>query len=402
MMKSHSLLLALFLTLLIGCSTTPYTGRSQFMLVSEGQEVGMGEEAYRHILRESVLSNDPEALRIVRKVGERIARAANKPDYKWEFRVVNDPEMVNAFAVPGGKVAVYTGILPIARDEAGLAVILGHEVAHALARHAGERMSQGMLVQLGGVGLSAALGSNPQLANQVLQAYGVGAGLGVILPFGRSQESEADRIGLILMAKAGYDPRVSLEVWERMEKKESGKDRGSPPEFLSTHPSYETRTQQLKSWIPEALTFYQPVERNLEMLPSPQVLDSPTAQAERELLKRIQAVNKQAGDPRGERAVVEALGYSLRMDPSVVYQERQQFRVGYGQYAALRALSSFGRAPLRRIVTDYESGVPWSQLSESHGARLSDLISWMGELRRTASSIQSQLRTQPFAPRRLR
>jgi predicted Zn-dependent protease len=367
------------------------------MLVSEGQEVGLGEEAYRHILRDSVLSNDAEALRIVRKVGERIARAANKPDYKWEFRVVNDPEMVNAFAVPGGKVAVYTGIFPVARDEAGLAVILGHEVAHALARHAGERISQTQLLGAG-LAIAGASGINPQL----LQALGLGASVGVILPFGRSQESEADRIGLILMAKAGYDPRVSLEVWERMEKKEPGKDRGSPPEFLSTHPSYETRTQQLKSWMPEALTFYQPAERNLETLPSSQTLDSPTAKAERELLKRIQAVNKQAGDPRGERAVVEALGYSLRMDPSVIYQERQQLRVGYGQYAALRALSSFGRAPLRRIVTDYESGVPWSQLSESHGSRLTDLISWMGELRRTAGSIQSQLRTQPFAPRRLR
>src|SRR3990167_3658664 len=176
MVKSHSLLPALFLALLVACTTAPYTGRSQLMLVSESQEVGLGEEAYRQTLRDSVLSNHPEALRIVRKVGERIARAANKPDYRWDFQVINDPEMVNAFAVPGGKVAVYTGIFPVARGEAGLAVVLGHEVAHALARHAGERLSQSMLVQLGGLGLSAALGSNPQLANQVLQAYGLGAG----------------------------------------------------------------------------------------------------------------------------------------------------------------------------------------------------------------------------------
>lgn len=351
------------------------------MLVSESQEVGLGEEAYRHERRNSVVSHDAEALRIVRKVGERIARAANKPDYKWEFTVINDPEMVNAFAVPGGKVAVYSGIFPSARDEAGLAVVLGHEVAHALLRHAGERMSQAQLLGAG-LAIAGASGINPQL----LQVFGMGASVGLVLPFSRSQESEADRIGLILMAKAGYDPRVSLEVWERMERKE----RGGPPEFLSTHPSYQTRTQQLKSWIPEALTFYQPAERNLEVLPSPEALDSPTAKAERELLKRIEAVNRRAENPQGERAVMEALGYSLRMDPSTLYQERQQLRLGYGQYAALRALSSLGRRPIRRILADYQSGVSWSDLSQSNGSRLSDLISWMGDLGRTAGAIQSQ------------
>ncbi len=368
------------------------------MLVSESQEVGLGEEAYRHTLRESVLLRDYEAERIVRKVGERIARAADKPDYRWEFRVIDDPEMVNAFAVPGGKVAVYTGIFPVARDETGLAVVLGHEVAHALLRHAGERMSQGQIVQILGVGLSAALGSNPQLANTVMQAYGITAGLGYILPFSRSQESEADHVGLILMAKAGYDPNASLEVWERMERKE----RDAPPEYLSTHPSYETRTQQLKSWIPEAMKFYQPLDQTVELLPSLQTLDSPKARAERELIKRIQAVNKEAEDPRGERAVVEALGYSLRMDPSIVYQERQQLRLGYGQYGALRALSNSGRISLRRVVSDYQNGVSWSELSDTNGTRLTDLISWMGDLRRTAAVIQNQLRSQPIVPRRLR
>jgi predicted Zn-dependent protease len=142
-------------------------------LVSEGQETALGDDAYKHVLRDSVISHSSDAERIVRKVGERIAAVANKPDYKWEFAVINDPEMVNAFAVPGGKVAAYTGIFGPARDEAGLAVVLGHEVAHALARHPAERMSQGLLLQLGGVGLGAALGKNPAVANQVLQAYGV-------------------------------------------------------------------------------------------------------------------------------------------------------------------------------------------------------------------------------------
>lgn len=395
--KNHSLLPALSLILLVACTTAPYTGRSQFMLVSEGQELGLGEEAYRHTLRDSVLLRDYEAERIVRKVGERIARAANKPDYKWEFRVIDDPEMVNAFAVPGGKVAVYSGIFPVAHDEAGLAVVLGHEVAHALLRHAGERMSQGQLLGAG-LGIAGASGINPQL----LQVFGMGASVGLILPFSRSQESEADQVGLMLMAKAGYDPRVSLEVWERMEKKESARERGAPPEFLSTHPGYETRVQRLREYIPKALTHYRPAERAVELLPSLTTLDSPTARAERELLKRIQAINKQAEDPRGERAVVEALGYSLRMDPSLVYQERQQLRLSYGQYGALRALSTLGRASLRQILGDYQKGASWSELSKIHGAQLIDLISWMGDLRRTAATMQNQLRNQPVAPRRLR
>src|SRR5262245_1075597 len=149
-----ALLVALVLNL--SCSTAPYTGRSQVMLVSEGQEMSLGDDAYRHILRDSVLTHEADAERILRKVGTRIAQAANKPEYKWEFNVINDPDMVNAFAVPGGKVAVYTGIFGPAHDEAGLAVVLGHEVAHALARHPAERMSQGLLVQLGGMGLGIA------------------------------------------------------------------------------------------------------------------------------------------------------------------------------------------------------------------------------------------------------
>lgn len=399
MIARSSLLSAvlLMLVVLLSCTTAPYTGRSQLMFVSESQETSMGEEAYRHELRNSVLLRDYEAERLVRKVGERIARAANKPDYRWEFHVIDDPEMVNAFAVPGGKVAVYSGIFPVARDEAGLAVVLGHEVAHALLRHAGERISQSQLLGAGMM-IAGASGINPQL----LQVFGMGTSVGLVLPFSRSQESEADHVGLILMAKAGYDPRVSLEVWQRMEKREAGRERGTPPEFLSTHPGYETRVQRLREYIPEALTHYRPAEKTVESLPSLQSLDSPKARAERELLKRIQAINKQAEDPRGERAVVEALGYALRMDPNLVYQERRQLKLGYGQYGALRALSSLGRTSLSRIVGDYEKGVSWSELSETHGARLIDLISWMGDLRRTAAAYYGQLRNQPSAPRRLR
>lgn len=389
MRKVLSLFTAIFF--FAGCATAPYTGRSQIILVSEGQEASLGEEAYRHSLRDSVITHNYDAERIVRKVGERIAQVANKPEYKWEFTVINDPETVNAFAVPGGKVAVYTGIFSAARDEAGLAVVLGHEIAHALARHPAERMSQGMLLQLGGVGLGVALGKNPALANQVLQAYGMTAGVGVLLPFSRSQETEADHIGLILMAKAGYDPRVALDVWGRMEKKDGGK--GAPPEFLSTHPGYETRVQQMRSFMAEALSFYQPSHSAVELLPSAESLDSTAAKSERELLKRIQAINRYVEEQNGERAIVEGLAYELRLSPQIVVQERQKLRVGYGQYAALRGVAYLGRGSINRVVADYERGRSWTEIAQSHGSRLNELTVWIGDVIRTTHTISRQLRS---------
>ena len=390
-------LLPLSLLILAGCATVPITGRSQLLIVPESEEIAMGEEAYRHILRESALSRHPEALRIVRKVGRKIARVADKPRYNWEFSVIDDPERVNAFAVPGGKVAVYTGMFPVVQDEAGLAVVLGHEVAHALARHPGERMSQDMFFQLGGLGLSAALGSNPGLANQVLQVYGLGTQVGVVLPFGRGQESEADRIGLILMAKAGYDPRVALKVWERMEKQDRAKGEGFPPEFLSTHPGYETRTRQLRSWIPEAMKHYRPSRERVDSLPTLSSLDSPVTRAEREMLKRVQAVNRQARGARGERAVVQALGLLLRMDPAILFRERQQLRLGYGQYAALRGVAWLGNRSLRSVQMAYERGSSWSELSRDHGTKLTELLSFMRRL--LQRSVQILGRRQYRSPR---
>jgi Zn-dependent protease with chaperone function len=388
--------LILIVGLITGCASAPYTGRSQVILVSEGQEAALGDDAYRHVLRDSVVSRAPDAERIVRKVGERIAAAANKPEYKWEFTIINDPETVNAFAVPGGKVAVYTGIFGPARDEAGLAVVLGHEVAHALARHPAERMSQGLLLQLGGVGLGIALGRNPTVANQVLQVYGIGAGVGVALPFGRAQETEADRIGLILMAKAGYDPRVALELWERMEKKEGGK--GAPPEFLSTHPGYETRISQLRSFLPEALIYYQASAGRVETLPTAESLDTPAAKSERELLKRVEAINRFVAEQNGERPVVEALAYELRINPQVIAQERQKLQVGYGQYAALRGLANLGRGSINRIVDDYQRGRSWSDITSANGSRVSELMVWVGDVIRTTNNMARQLRNQPQNP----
>jgi len=377
------------LLFIASCVSAPYTGRNQLMLVSENQEVTSGQQAYRQILRDSVLTNDAETLRIVRTVGERIAQAANKPDYKWDFRVINDPETVNAFCVPGGKVAVYTGIFPIARDEAGLAVVLGHEVAHALLRHAGERMSQSEILGAG-MTIAGVSGLNPA----ILQALGLGASVGLVLPFSRSQESEADHVGLILMAKAGYDPRVALDVWDRMARKE----KGAPPAFLSTHPGYETRVQQLQSFMPEALSYYQPTTDRADLLPSPASLDSATAKAERELLKRIQAIDSFVGEQNGERPVIQALAYQLRLPPQMIIQERQQFRIGYGQYTALRGLSYLGRGSIARILTDYESGRSWSEIAQGNGSKVSDLVAWVGDVMRTSNNGVRQFRNQPYRP----
>lgn len=390
--KRKTLPVILLIVLSLGCATVPYTGRSQLMLMSRGDEAALGGDAYRYILRDSVVTRSPDAERLVRKVGEKIAAVANEPEYKWEFTVINDPETVNAFALPGGKVAVYTGIFGPAQDEAGLAVVLGHEVAHALARHPAERMSQDLLVQLGGAGLGIALGNSPGLTNLVLQAYGIG----VALPFSRSQETEADRIGLILMAKAGYDPRVAIGLWQRMEKRDGSK--GAPPEFLSTHPGYETRIEQLRSFLPEALAYYQPTAARIESLPAAESLDTVIAKAERELLKRVAAINRFVEGQNGERAVVEALAYELRISPQIIVQERQQLGVGYGQYAALRGVTHLGRGSINRVVDDYRRDRSWSEIAAGNGSKITELMRWFTHLLQTTTIVGRELKAQQLRP----
>jgi predicted Zn-dependent protease len=241
--------------LIVACATAPYTKRSQLILVSESEEMQLGADAYKEVLQKEPISHDAQAIGVVGDVGTRIAHVAQKPNYQWQFSVINDKRQANAFALPGGKVAVYTGLFPIAQDTGGLATVMGHEVAHVLAHHAAERMSQGMLFQVFGTGLAVALGSQtPATRNAIMQAFGLGAQVGVILPFSREQEAEADHIGLILMAQAGYDPHAALGLWKRFES--TGK--GAPPEFLSTHPSYGTREKNIDSWMPEAMGYYRP------------------------------------------------------------------------------------------------------------------------------------------------
>lgn len=251
------LLFSLFLlsSSIISCYKAPVTGRSQFIILTQSQENEMGLTAFNEVIKNETISTNQTYNDAVTRVGQRIAAVSHTQNYDWDFKVIEDDEQINAFALPGGKVAVYTGILPVAQTDAGLATVMAHEVAHVAARHGGERVSTSVLAQLGAVGIGAAMGgSDPYVYEAVMQAYGLGANVGVLLPFGRSQESEADRIGLIYMAKAGYDPREAVAFWQRMEAASQGKS--GPPEFLSTHPGYQTRIQNLQKWLPEAMTYY--------------------------------------------------------------------------------------------------------------------------------------------------
>ncbi len=240
---------------LAGCATAPVTGRSQLILVGEQQEIALGLQAYQDVLSQEKISKDATINAMVKRVGTRISAVADKPGYNWEFTVIDNDKTANAFALPGGKVAVYTGILPYTKDEAGLAFVLAHEVGHALARHGAERMSEQLLIQLGQQGLNIAIADkSPEAIEAINLGYGAVSTVGIVLPFSRTQEYEADNIGIILMAKAGYDPRKAPEFFERMMQ---GSSHGSPPEFLSTHPADENRIRELKALIPEALQYYQ-------------------------------------------------------------------------------------------------------------------------------------------------
>ena len=252
--------LTLFLVFInvAGCATNPYTNRSQFLLIPENQEVHMGNQAYAQAINNPkvVISKNPAEVEPVTRVAERIIAAAKQSKYaeraksfQWEVTVIKNDKTKNAWALPGGKIAVYTGIFPEAKNENGLAAIMGHEVVHALARHGAERVSQHTAANLGMQIASVALDMKPIAQTLAMQALGIG----VLLPFSRGHESEADYIGLLLAADAGYDPREAVLLWERMA--ESSK--GGPPEFLSTHPAHDTRIQDLHKWMPEAMARYE-------------------------------------------------------------------------------------------------------------------------------------------------
>ncbi|MBI5202475.1 MAG: M48 family metallopeptidase [Elusimicrobia bacterium] len=246
--------------LLAACQSVPYTGRSHLVLVSQAQERKLGEEAYKEALTKGKVSTDPEKTGMIRRIGHRISKAANRPDFQWEFNVIEDEKQINAWCLPGGKVAFYTAIFPVTATEPGAAVVMGHEVAHALARHGAERMSQGMVAQAGAQAASIFLGGSSAATKQVFdQAFGLGANHG-LLAYSRHQESEADHIGLILMAQAGYDPHEAVEFWGRMEKATGGGKGGNNPlaKYLGTHPPSKERQEQIRQWLPEAMQHYKP------------------------------------------------------------------------------------------------------------------------------------------------
>lgn len=253
----------------VACSKNVLTGKNQLTLLPESELQTMATQQYREFLSTNRVvsnSNNRDA-DMVRRVGQRITRAVETyyaerglsdklQGYHWEYNLVDD-KAINAWCMPGGKIVVYTGLLPVSQNEAALAVVMGHEVSHALLQHGNQRMSQGLLQQLGGVALSVALANKPaETQNLFLTAYGVGSTVGVMLPFSRKNELEADQYGLIWTAMAGYNPQEAIGLWDRMERASQG---GKPPEFLSTHPSEGRRKQQLQQFMPEALKYYKPM-----------------------------------------------------------------------------------------------------------------------------------------------
>ncbi|HNR14090.1 MAG TPA: M48 family metallopeptidase [Thermodesulfobacteriota bacterium] len=259
---TYGILLAISLCLW-SCRTVPITGRQQLDLVSSGEVMQMSNQEYAKFLStHQMVQNTPEAA-MVNSVGRRIQTAVERyfaqtneashlSGYQWEFNLVQDASK-NAWAMPGGKVVVYTGILPVTQNECGLATVMAHEIAHAIAGHGEERMSQSLLTELGGMALSQALSQQPGATQQLfMTAFGLGSQIGVLLPYSRLQESEADHLGLVFMSMAGYDPRCALDFWQRMAASGQG---GGPPEFLSTHPADENRIQSIQELIPEALQY---------------------------------------------------------------------------------------------------------------------------------------------------
>ena len=257
--------------ILVACSTNPLTGKSQLTILPESELQLMATQQYQQFLTTNrvVSSSNNRDADMVKRVGQRISRAVesyysergltNKLNgFQWEYNLIDD-KSVNAWCMPGGKIVVYTGLLPVTQNEAALAVVIGHEVSHALLQHGNQRMSQGLLQQLGGVALSVAVANKPaETQNLFMSAYGAGSQVGILLPFSRKNELEADQYGLIWTAMAGYNPQEAIGLWERMESLANGQ---KPPEFLSTHPTEGRRIMQLQKFMPEALKYYKPVGR---------------------------------------------------------------------------------------------------------------------------------------------
>ena len=245
----------LIVSIISACATTPVCNRSTLILIPEAQEISLGKQSYNQILKKEKESEDAQLNEIVRRVGQRIIAVSHMPKLDWEIKLI-ESEQKNAFALPGGKIAIYTGILTVAKNEAGLATVMSHEIAHVIARHGAQRMTQQMLMQGAMIGAGLSMKNRTQ-RNLVLTALGVGVLYGFTLPFSRSHESEADQIGLIYMAKAGYNPNEAIKFWQRFSKI---KDKKGPPEWASTHPADKTRMRGLKGYLSRAKYNYQNVK----------------------------------------------------------------------------------------------------------------------------------------------
>ena len=237
---------AILALLFIGCTKAPITGRNQLIMIDRGEEMKLGYQSAQQVLKKEKISNDRQKTAMVKKVGKRIAKISNQKNFKWEFYLIDNEKQANAFCLPGGKVFVYTGLFKYIANEDELAAVMGHEIGHAIARHGAERMSRGQLAQISGSVLQAVMvgRGSPTSTAMVMQAFGIGTQLGVMLPHSREQENEADHIGVVLAAKAGYDAKAALTFWEKFAK--SGK---TPPEYLSTHPAPANRIHNIRSII---------------------------------------------------------------------------------------------------------------------------------------------------------
>ncbi len=258
MQTSKKIILVIFVALIAACVTTPVSEKSAFIIIPESQEITMGLQAFNEVKQKEKESQNPRLVNIVQRVGSRIAAVSDMPDLEWEYKLF-ESEQQNAFALPGGKTAVYTGLLPVCQNEAGLAAVMGHEVAHVIARHGAQRISSQLVVTTG-LSVAAISLANKDSRALILGGLGLGALYGITLPFGRSNESEADHIGLIYMARAGYDPREAERFWGRFSNAKQGK---KVPELLSTHPSDETRIANIQKLLPRAMAEYEAAREKL-------------------------------------------------------------------------------------------------------------------------------------------
>lgn len=353
------------------CATVPYTGRRQLAIVSAERERELGTTAYAAMLRQSPVSTDAATAAVVERVGRRLAAVADRADWTWEFTLFADPQQVNAWALPGGKVGVYTGILPIAEDEAGLATILGHEVAHAIAHHGAERAGQGTVLGVlgAGVGIAAtAAGMNGSMATEL---FGIGTDVGVLLPFSRSQEAEADEIGLILMARAGYDPRAAIALWERM----AARGDAGGGTFLSTHPSHGSRVTRLRAALPRALAYYTPGADGgtATLLPGVARAEPPPSAGEATLASVMHRLDAIALDPQRADAVAFAIAHEVDVGPEAVVTVLADSALSAGEAALAFVLARGGGRPVDDVIAG-AARTSWQDAARASGLDLAKVV----------------------------